>query len=637
MSDFFGIISRKHKPVEKEWLKNMKTALATWEPDESNVLHESHFGLGQNTLRITPESYYEHLPQTSHGLSLVANARIDNREELIRLLDIINTKVVTDASIILMAYQKWGKDCAEKLIGEFAFAIWDEKEQSLFCAKDALGIRPLYYHIGPEFIIVSTEIRGIFASGLVQKKPNKLMLAVHLSAFKAEQELTVYEDILSLRGAHWLFSKDNDIRIQRYWSANIKPELKLKDNREYEEAFSEKLQIAVRRRLRVAGKVGSLMSGGLDSTAITGIALKQNLLEKPLNIQSWAYSPNVKQDQPDDRPYVEEFLKLHNSGNYNHSYIHGLDGYFSYLPDFQALCDQPYLDMELPARFKSYEQFHKEDVRVILSGTGGDQFATYKAYEYPFHLFTQVRMLKLFKTLKRIKKLDNKTWKKTIARHLLYPYRAVQAGLEPWGKGHAHAGRNFLTRRVGKLFIHPELLEETSFEAFVQHHPATEGLPSALDNPLKNGLLMNLNYGGMEIGFNQRYHLTQAYRMQYTYPLLDREVVEFLLSLPVDQFHQDGLGRSMIRRSMGDFVPEKISLKQEKIGSAPFIKEVRERSLPWVFEQLEHWKNNPLIVQTVDLPLFKKHLIELRSGKEQTDRFFVRTVFLCNFLHKIFN
>jgi len=636
MSDFFGIISRKKQPIQEAWLVNTQRALATWKPDESDILCKAHVGLGQNTLRITPESYFEHLPQSRQHLSIVANARIDNRDELLKLLEVPKAEVITDASIILTAYQKWGTGCADRLIGEFAFAIWDEQEQNLFCAKDALGIRPLYYHADSEFLIVSTEIKGIFASGLAPKRLNKLMLAVHLSAYKAEQAQTVYDNVLSLRGGHWLLYKNGTIRTARYWNPTIKPELRLSNNREYEEAFSEKLQLAVKRRMRAVGAVGSLMSGGLDSTAITGIALKENP-DKPLSIQSWAYAEDTVQDLPDDRPYVEEFLKFHGPGNYQHAYIHGLDGYFKYLPHFQSYSDQPYLDMELPARFNSYEQFQKDNVRLILSGTGGDQFATYNAFEYPFHLLSQSRFLKLFKTLQSIRKQEINTWKNTIARHLVYPYRAVRAGQEPWGRGHPHAGRNFLDQRAGKLFVNPQLLKETSFTEFIRDHEALRNLPSALDNPLKNGLLMNLHYSGMEISFNQRYNLSQAYQMQYTYPMLDRDLVSFLLSLPVDQFHQHGFGRSMVRRSMRKFVPQKISLKKEKIGSAPFIRNIRDRDLPWVFDQFEQWKNHPIIADTVDLELFGRHLNDLKSGNHTTDRFYVRTVFLCNFLHKSFN
>ncbi|MFT4735181.1 MAG: asparagine synthase (glutamine-hydrolyzing), partial [Arcticibacterium sp.] len=156
MSDFFGIVSRKEVPVKEEWLGQMQKVLATWEPDYTNMLHRSDVGLGQNSLRITPESFFEFLPETLHGLSLVANARIDNREELLKQLDVPRAEVITDATIILYAYLKWGTRCPEKLIGEFAFAIWDENDKSLFCAKDALGIRPLYYHIGSDFVVIST-------------------------------------------------------------------------------------------------------------------------------------------------------------------------------------------------------------------------------------------------------------------------------------------------------------------------------------------------------------------------------------------------------------------------------------------------------------------------------------------------
>lgn len=636
MSDFFGIVSRQQELVKEDWLWDMQRALALWKPDYVKILYQSHFGLGQNSLRITPESLHEHLPETTHGLSLVANARIDNRDELIKLLDVPKAEVITDASLILAAYQKWGTECPKMLIGEFAFAIWDDAERSLFCAKDALGVRPLYYHVGSDFVIISTEIRGVFASKQVPKKLNDVMLAAHLSTFKAEKKQTAFKDIFSLEGAHWLLVKNGNVTKKPYWQPSIYPELRLKNNQEYEEAFCEKLQLAVKRRLRSAYPIGSLMSGGLDSTSITGLALRENL-KNPLHILSWAYKENAVQDHPDDREYVNDFLAFHKNANYEHSFVHGYDGYFSLLERFQPMCDQPFLDVELPTRFESYQLFEEKNVRVLMTGIGGDQCATYSASEYPFHLLTQLRPLKAIQTLNRIKQGADLTWRKMAGNYIIKPSIAAFKGVEPWGKGYGKGGKKFLTAKAKKLFIHPDLYERTSFESFVKNHSATQDLPNAFKNPLKNGILMKTFESGLETSFNQRYHVTQHFKMQYTYPLLDRELISFLLSMPADQFHQNGLGRSIVRRSMHSFVPDSILKKTAKIGSAPFIGRIRHRELPLVLDELQSWKKSPLIRETVDLPAFETHVKRLMAGKEQHDRYFVRTVFLCNFLQKSFN
>jgi asparagine synthase (glutamine-hydrolysing) len=149
MSAIFGIYHLDGKPVAQDNVERMSEVLAHRGPDGSKIWLYENLGLGHRMLWTTPESLREILPlATADGnLVITADARIDNRDELIRLLGLQNHQAdtISDSELILTSYQKWGEQCPEKLLGDFAFAIWDARRQSFFCARDRFGVKPFYY------------------------------------------------------------------------------------------------------------------------------------------------------------------------------------------------------------------------------------------------------------------------------------------------------------------------------------------------------------------------------------------------------------------------------------------------------------------------------------------------------------
>jgi asparagine synthase (glutamine-hydrolysing) len=150
MSAIFGIFNLDGKPVKLENLERMQQAMAYWGPDGSGVWCEGPVGLGHLMLHNTPESLYETLPlQSETGeLILTAGARLDNRDELFRVLKVSPSERASlpDSALILRAYQKWGADCPTHLLGDWAFALWDARHRRLFIARDHYGNTGLYYH-----------------------------------------------------------------------------------------------------------------------------------------------------------------------------------------------------------------------------------------------------------------------------------------------------------------------------------------------------------------------------------------------------------------------------------------------------------------------------------------------------------
>jgi len=192
-------------------------------------------------------------------LRIEANARIDARKDL----------SVSDEDFILDAYERWGEDCVKHLIGDFAFAIWDEGQQRLFCARDHLGVKPFFYtHVPGNFKFSSTlnELRSD------SNTLNEIAVGDYL-LFGVNQDnaTTIFKDIQRLPPGHTLTLTNNEVKINRYWEPSLPEELRFRDRQEYVERFSELLSMAVKDRLRT-DRVAISMSGGLDSTSLAAIA-----------------------------------------------------------------------------------------------------------------------------------------------------------------------------------------------------------------------------------------------------------------------------------------------------------------------------------------------------------------------------
>jgi asparagine synthase (glutamine-hydrolysing) len=190
-------------------------------------------------------------------VKIYANARIDARD--LRL---------TDAEFILAAYERWGDDCVKHLLGDFAFAIWDERRQRLFCARDHFGVKPFFYtHTADSFNFSSTlnELK-------VSTTLNEIAVGDYLLfGVNQDQSTTIFKDIQRLPPGHTLIVENNQIKIQRYWAPSLPAEIRFRDPDSYVERFSELLTLAVQDRVRTA-RVAVSMSGGLDSTSLAAIA-----------------------------------------------------------------------------------------------------------------------------------------------------------------------------------------------------------------------------------------------------------------------------------------------------------------------------------------------------------------------------
>ena len=258
----------------------MARAMAGWGRDGSGIERDGEVGLGQLLLHNTPESLAESLPRRSardDGLVITAGARLDNREELFGALDVEPGERATmpDSTLVLRAYRRWGTECADRLLGDWSFAIWDRRRRRLSLARDHHGLTGLYYVSTPRLFAFASSIKALLALPEVPCRPNLRRVAHVLAAWREEGAPTCYEGIRRLPPAHAMAVTPERAVVERYWYLEDTPRLELGSDQEYLEAFLELYAEAVRCRLRSHRAVGVMLSGGLDSSSVAALAARQ--------------------------------------------------------------------------------------------------------------------------------------------------------------------------------------------------------------------------------------------------------------------------------------------------------------------------------------------------------------------------
>jgi asparagine synthase (glutamine-hydrolysing) len=279
MSGIVGVVNFDGAPVDRHLLGQMAGFMAFRGPDAEEIWIDGNVGFGHTLLRTTDESENERQPFTlGRGVWIVADARVDGRSELIARLkakgheDI--SPAATDVELILRAYQVWGENCGEHLLGDFAFAIWDEPNKRLFCARDHLGVKPFFYaHIG-QTLIFSNTLDCIRGHPAVSDRLNDLAIADFL-LFDMNQDkaTTSFADIQRVPPAHFVEWSAGGMQLRRYWTLPIDEPIYFRKSDDYVDRFKELLEKAVDDRLRTK-KVGVFMSGGIDSPTLAATACR---------------------------------------------------------------------------------------------------------------------------------------------------------------------------------------------------------------------------------------------------------------------------------------------------------------------------------------------------------------------------
>jgi asparagine synthase (glutamine-hydrolysing) len=274
-----GLVGLDGGTIDTALLQQLTDFLAFRGPDAQHVWSGGLIGFGHTLLRATHEASNEEQPVSLNGIVCVADARVDGRADLIKKLGAKGCLIspgIGDCELILHAYSVWGTACVEHLIGDFVFAIWDGKEQLLFCARDQFGVKPFFYaHVrDTNLLIFSNTLDCIRRHPAVSSRLNDLAIADFLLFdMGRDPRTTTFTDIQRLPAAHVLLCRNGNVSIRQYWELPVAAPVHYKKPDDYVERFRELLDAAVSDRLRVQS-AAVLTSGGLDSPTVAASACR---------------------------------------------------------------------------------------------------------------------------------------------------------------------------------------------------------------------------------------------------------------------------------------------------------------------------------------------------------------------------
>ncbi len=341
-------------------------------------------GLGHDRLSIIDLSEAGHQPMPDAGgrYWIVFNGEVYNYLELRRELVGYPFKSQTDTEVVLAAYIKWGAACLDRFIGMFAFAIWDEQSQTLFAARDRLGVKPFYYHLGQNGeLTFASEIKALFASG-VPAEPDAVTWASYLGRGLTDySERTFWKGIQALRGGNALTWRDGQLSIRRWY--DLAERVRDFDERPegvIEQEYEALMTDSVRLRFRSDVPVGINLSGGLDSSVLLGLVHEVKGAEN--DIKAFTFITG-------DPAYDELVWARRMLARTRHPSVKCLVT-AAEVPDLaqsiQAAQDEPYSGLPTLAYARLFEVAREQGIIVLLDGNGMDeQWAGYDYYAESSH------------------------------------------------------------------------------------------------------------------------------------------------------------------------------------------------------------------------------------------------------------
>lgn len=575
MSAVFGVMARKGG-LPPEFPVLMKNALDDWVREDEAIWTNGRVALG-NLQFCCERRNLVRQPLESNGLVASVDARLDERTVLEMA---VGENSPNDAALILDCYRRWGRFWPERVLGDFAAALYDDRDGSIYLARDFVGVCPLFYHLSPEFFCFASDPRALLALPVVSDQ--MCLKSVTHQVFQTRRLVTsgetVYPSIKRLLPGHRLTATADSASLERYWvpqvtaNASCTPE-------EAARHLRDLMENAVESRLGDFPTACHL-SGGLDSSAIATLASRASrAMDKPIPI-GFSWSPPPSQPGEAEQSKVALVANLANDMNVVYSPI-------TLESIKQSLDLHPSLGEKLCLLSELNLKNHMGSRRVLLSGWGGDQAASFDGCGYLAELFLSGRWSSMWRECcllgRQVGRPASRVFKYWVVRPLVPKWL-----LAILGKRHHPARKSVLTHYRAQSLnqILPDL-EAVSLE----YGAGRLGSLSTVRRRHKTFLNSLLQYrleSWALLGGRSGY--------RYRYPLLDRRIVEFALSLPGYHFFSQGVRRHLFRTATQGLLPDSVRLCRDKSepGSISHLEQVLSS-----FFQEEHTPRDPVADATL--------------------------------------
>jgi len=551
--------SRSGRTVSRATLEAMRDVITHRGPDEEGIFIDEAVGLGHRRLSIVDVAS-GHQPMTNEDASLhiTYNGEIYNHADYRESLEAKGHVYQThcDTETILHLYEEHGSACVDYLRGMFAFAIWDQRKQELFIARDRLGVKPLYYvHSDDGSLYFASEIKALLEARAVRPEINYSVLSDYLANHSPSGEETLFKGVKRLLPGHLLTWRDGEMSIRRYWDVDFTKESVQRDEKTYIKDWSDLFRESVRLRLMADVPLGMFLSGGIDSSAIA--AVMSGMVSEPIKTFSVAFAEREANELEYARLVAEAYKTNH------HEIVVTPEQFFTALPRLVWHEDEP---LAHPSSVALYFVSHlaSQHVKVVLTGEGSDEMlAGYGRYRRTLlNLSIGRRYNKLTPSFARDairNQIEQSLPQGRLRQKLMRTFLVLSPELE---------SIYFDNFAVFPAPMQEDLLTRETRDRIQSIDPYAE-LRRLLVRTKDLSLLDGLLYADMKTYLHEllmkQDQMSMATSIESRVPFLDHKLVEFTASMPDTMKLRGNTTKFVLRESMKGVLPERI-LSRSKMG-----------------------------------------------------------------------
>ena len=570
MCGIAGFVNRDGRPADRDLLGRMTEVIAHRGPDGSGLFTDGAVALGHRRLSIIDLSAAGAQPMANEDgtVHVTFNGEIYNylplRDELIAKGHVFRSRC--DTEVLVHGYEEWGDALPERLAGMFAFAIWDARKRRLFLARDRLGKKPVYYHLGKERLVFGSEIKSLLRDPGVPRELDEDALDAYLSLRYVPAGLTAFTHIHKLPPGSCAVYQDGLLTVRRYWRTVYPPSEDPRGDGELATELWSRLRQATEARLMADVPVGVFLSGGLDSSAIAAQMIDLRRERGEGGVKSFA----VGYEQEDGCSELEQARRVARAlGTEHREVVVTADDFYAFLPQLVWHLDEPVADAACVPLYYLAKRA-REEVVVVLSGEGADEVLA----GYP--IYRTMLMLERLRgaaasAVDRTAPLMARLISSPKARKYLYwstqpleeRYRGVSCAF-------VDEEKSLLQARDG--LVPPRRVSQRLIERLATHWAETEGLPELermleLDRRvwLPDDLLVKAD------------KMTMATSVELRVPFLDHRFIEWAVGLPARVKLHGGNGKWLLRQAAYERLPPECTAPGKRGFTVPVARWMRTR------------------------------------------------------------
>jgi asparagine synthase (glutamine-hydrolysing) len=550
MSGICGALDFAALRIDPENLRCMAEPSSYRAPGGTGYLFLNEAGLAYQALRAPSAGAALDQPRLEprHQVCLVMDGRLDNRSDLIHRLEPAEGLAVSDDGLLLAAYLEWGVECTNHLLGDFAFAVWDAPRKRLFCAVDALGIKPLHYAQVGSLLCFASDAIQVLLHPAVPGDYDESEIAAYLDGQAEDPEQSFFAAIHKLGPARRLIVENGNLHAERYWSPDP-GEIRYPRDEDYADRFRELFQRSVADRLRGCGELAGIsMSGGLDSTSVAACSRR----EPGPRLRAYSYVFH-RFTECDEQSYsramtdelglevepvaVEALWSLESQG------------------ELPVSADTPFTGWR-SCTAEIFRRLEAAGSRVLLTGHGGDDLMQGSSLVYA----------------ERLRRGDLGAVRDVVRHARSQSSSVVRSLYRHFGRPHVSAGAERVLRQALGMgqedtppWIEPDFAQRARRSS--RRRPAEPGRSPS--RRAVHAKMVGTPWYWRLANWHDRN--SASFGIEVRHPFLDRRLVEYVLALPGEHLFRLGNSKSLLRQAMREVLPERIRLRADKTRFTPFI------------------------------------------------------------------